>query len=166
MTDHTIALKYTGINGVEHFIIDITVMVLSALVRNDLRIIYELSLIHILIVQIGNKDDTGVGSSAAEVATWVLKDYVKMFQLRNPQLYVIGVYIHLDEETPHLHLNFVPWVSGCKRGLETKTSLKAALATRGFASEGKRNTEWKQWAEAEKDDIALIMRLSLIHIFP
>lgn len=111
-----------------------------------------------VIVQIGNKDDTGVGSSAAEVATWGLKDYVKMFQLRNPQLYVIGAYIHLDEETPHLHLNFVPWVSGCKRGLETKTSLKAALATRGFASEGKGNTEWKQWAEAEKDDIALIMR--------
>ena len=37
-----------------------------------------------------------MGSSAAEVATWVLKDYVKMFQLRNPQLYVIGAYIHLD----------------------------------------------------------------------
>lgn len=111
-----------------------------------------------VIVQIGNKDDIGVGSSAAGVATWVLKDYVKMFQLRNPQLYVIGAYIHLDEETPHLHLNFVPWVSGCKRGLETKTSLKAALANRGFASEGKENTEWKQWAEAEKDDIALIMR--------
>ena len=111
-----------------------------------------------VIVQIGNKDDTGVGSSADEIATWVLKDYVKMFQVRNPQLYVIGAYIHLDEETPHLHLNFVPWVSGCKRGLETKTSLKAALATRGFASEGKGNTEWKQWAEAEKDDIALIMR--------
>ena len=111
-----------------------------------------------VIIQIGNKDDNGVGSSAAEVATWVLKDYVKMFQHRNPQLYVIGAYIHLDEETPHLHLNFVPWVSGCKRGLETKTSLKAALATRGFASKGKGNTEWKQWAEAEKDDIALIMR--------
>lgn len=85
-----------------------------------------------VIVQIGNRDDTGVGSSSAEVATWVLKDYVKKFQLRNPQLYVIGAYIHLDEETPHLHLNFIPWVSGCKRGLETKTSLKAALATRGF----------------------------------
>ena len=110
-----------------------------------------------VIVQIGNRDDTGVGSSSAEVATWVLKDYVKKFQLRNPQLYVIGAYIHLDEETPHLHLNFIPWVSGCKRGLETKTSLKAALATRGFVSEGKGDTEWKQWAEAEKDDIALIM---------
>ena len=112
-----------------------------------------------VIIQIGNKDDTGVGSSAAEVA---MKDYVKMFQLRNPQLYVIGAYIHLDEETPHLHLNFVPWVSGCKRGLETKTSLKAALATSGFASEDKGNTEWKQWAEAEKDDIALIMRRYVI----
>ena len=41
LTDHTLALKYTGINGVENFIIDITVMVLSALVRNDLRILYE-----------------------------------------------------------------------------------------------------------------------------
>lgn len=97
-----------------------------------------------VIVQIGNRDDTGVGSSSAEVATWVLKDYVKKFQLRNPQLYVIGAYIHLDEETPHLHLNFIPWVSGCKRGLATKTSLKAAHATRGFASEGKGNTEWKK----------------------
>ena len=80
-----------------------------------------------VIVQIGNKDDTGVGSSAAEVATWVLKDYVKMFQLRNPQLYVIGAYIHLDEETPHLHLNFVPWVSGCKRGWKLRQALRQHL---------------------------------------
>ena len=41
LTDRNIALKYTGINGVEHFVIDITVMVMSALARNDLRIIYE-----------------------------------------------------------------------------------------------------------------------------
>ncbi len=49
-----------------------------------------------IIVQIGNKDNTRVGSYSAEVATWVLKDYVKKFQLRNSQLYVIGAYIHLD----------------------------------------------------------------------
>lgn len=36
--------------------------------------------------------------------------------------------------------------------------LNAELEAEGFASEGKVNTEWKQWAEAEKDDIALIMR--------
>lgn len=110
-----------------------------------------------VIVQIGNMDDTGVGSYTAEVATRILKDYVELFQFRNPQLYVFGAYIHLDEETPHLHLDFVPWVSGSARGLETRTSLKGALATRGFASEGKGNTEWQQWSDAEKEDIAIIM---------
>ena len=40
-------------------------------------------LFDVVIVQIGNRDDTGVGSSSAGVATWVLKDYVKKFQLRN-----------------------------------------------------------------------------------
>lgn len=110
-----------------------------------------------VIVQIGNMYDTGVGSYSAEIATQILKDYAKLFQFRNPQLYVFGAYIHMDEETPHLHLDFVPWVSDSKRGLETRTSLKGALASRGFASEGKGNTEWQQWSEAEKEDIAIIM---------
>lgn len=110
-----------------------------------------------VIVQIGNKDDTRVGSYSAEIATQILKDYVELFQFRNPQLYVFGAYIHMDEETPHLHLDFVPWVSGSERGLETRTSLKGALAGRGFTSEGKGNTEWQQWSEAEKEDIASIM---------
>ena len=110
-----------------------------------------------VIVQIGNMDDNGVGSYSAEIATQILKDYVELFQFSNPQLYVFGAYIHMDEETPHLHLDFVPWVSGSERGLETKTSLKGALAGRGFASEGKGNTEWQQWSETEKEDIASIM---------
>lgn len=110
-----------------------------------------------VIVQIGNMYDTGVGSYSAEIATQILKDYVELFQFRNPQLYVFGAYIHMDEETPHLHLDFVPWVSDSKRGLETRTSLKGALVSRGFASEGKGNTEWQQWSEAEKEDIAIIM---------
>ena len=110
-----------------------------------------------VIVQIGNKDDTGVGSYSAEIATQILKDYVELFQFRNPQLYVFGAYIHVDEETPHLHLDFVPWVSGSERGLETRTSLKGALAGRGFVSEGKGSTEWQQWSETEKEDIASIM---------
>lgn len=110
-----------------------------------------------VIVQIGNMEDTGVGSYSAEVAAEILKDYVELFEFRNPQLYVFGAYIYLDEETPHLHLDFVPWVSGSERGLETRTSLKGALASRGFTSEGKGNTEWQQCAEAEMEDIASIM---------
>lgn len=68
-----------------------------------------------VIVQVGNMDDTRVGRYLAEVAIKILKDYVELFQFRNPQLYVFGAYIHLDEETSHLHLDFVPWVSGSER---------------------------------------------------
>jgi hypothetical protein len=63
----------------------------------------------------------------------------------------------MDEETPHVHIDFVPWSTDNKRSLETKNSLKGALASRGFESEGKGNTEWQQWSEAEKEDIAIIM---------
>lgn len=111
-----------------------------------------------VIVQIGNRDDTGVGSDAADIAVLALQDYVELFIRRNPQLYVFGVYIHMDEETPHVHIDFVPFSTDNKRGLETKNSLKGALASRGFESEGKGNTEWQQWSEAEKEDIAMIMQ--------
>lgn len=110
-----------------------------------------------VIVQIGNRDDTGVGSNAADMAVKVLEDYVELFIRRNPQLYVFGAYIHMDKETPHVHIDFVPWSTDNKRGLETKNSLKGALASKGFESEGKGNTEWQQWSEAEKEDIAIIM---------
>jgi plasmid recombination enzyme len=110
-----------------------------------------------VIVQIGNRDDTGVGSDMANIAVWALQDYVELFIRRNPQLYVFGAYIHMDEETPHVHIDFVPFSTDNKRGLETKNSIKGALASRGFESEGKGNTEWQQWSEAEKEDIAIIM---------
>lgn len=111
-----------------------------------------------VIVQIGNRDDTGVGSAASDIAVKVLTDYVELFIRRNPQLYVFGAYIHMDEETPHVHIDFVSFSTDNKRGLETKNSLKGALASRGFESEGKGNTEWQQWSEAEKEDIAMIMQ--------
>lgn len=90
-----------------------------------------------VIVQIGNRDDTGVGSDMANIAVKALQDYVELFIRRNPQLYVFGAYIHMDEETPHVHIDFVPFSTDNKTGLETKNSLKGALASRGFESEGK-----------------------------
>lgn len=110
-----------------------------------------------VIVQIGNRDDTYVGSDEGEIAKDILRDYLYEFVKNNPSLYVFGAYIHMDEETPHMHIDFVPWVSGSKRGLETKNSLKGALAARGFKGEGKGYTEWQQWAEAEKSVLADVM---------
>ena len=110
-----------------------------------------------VIVQIGNRDDTYVGSDEGEIAKDILRDYLYEFMKNNPNLYVFGAYIHMDEETPHMHIDFVPWVSGSKRGLETKNRLKGALAARGFKGEGKGYTEWQQWAEAEKEVLADVM---------
>ncbi|MGN9202898.1 hypothetical protein ACTM9W_09160 [Clostridium sp. HCP1S3_A12] len=66
--------------------------------------------------------------------------------------------LHLDEETPHLHIDFVPFSTGNKRGLETKVSLKGALKAQGFVGTGRHDTEWKRWVESEKQCLAEIMK--------
>ena len=97
-----------------------------------------------VIVQIGNRDDTGVGSDMANIAVKALQDYVELFIRRNPQLYVFGAYIHMDEETPHVHIDFVPFSTGNKRGLETKNSLKGALASRDRKSTRLNSSHYQQ----------------------
>ena len=112
---------------------------------------------HELILQIGNCEDTAVGTETAEKATEALKDYYAGFQERNPQLRVFSAHIHLDEHTPHIHIDFVPFTTGSKRGLETRVSLKQALYQQEFEGEGKRDTEWNRWVQSEKEELALAM---------
>lgn len=110
-----------------------------------------------IIVQVGNKDDTNARSYEGLVAKNILKDYMKDFEKRNPNLRVFGAYLHMDEETPHLHIDFVPFVTGSKRGMDTRVSLKAALDAQGFRENSRGNTEWKQWVESEKEELAKVM---------
>ncbi len=56
----------------------------------------------------------------AELTTKALTEFVQSFQKRNPQLRVFNAVIHLDEETPHVHLDFIPFATGQKRGLSTR----------------------------------------------
>jgi hypothetical protein len=111
-------------------------------------------LFHEVIFQIGNKDDTGCFSQCGGLARLALIDYAKEFQERNPQFRVFGCYLHVDESTPHLHIDFVPYITGSKRGLDTRVSMKQALASRGFSSRGKSDTEYNQWIESEKEALA------------
>ena len=64
----------------------------------------------------------------------------------------------MDEATPHLHIDFVPFTTGSKRGLETRVSLKQALAAQGFLGGSKRDTEWNQWVRSEKEFLSDIMQ--------
>ena len=63
-------------------------------------------LFHEVIFQIGNRDDMAVGTSEGNLAVKVLDEYVKDFQKRNPTLRVFSCYLHQDEATPHLHMDF------------------------------------------------------------
>jgi len=63
----------------------------------------------------------------------------------------------MDEATPHLHIDFVPFTTGSKRGLETRVSLKQALAAQGFTGGTRTETEWNQWIQSEKEELALVM---------
>ena len=84
------------------------------------------------VFQIGNKDDMNVRGEHGELAKQILDEFMQDFQKRNPNLYVFSAHLHLDEETPHLHIDFVPYTTGSKRGLDTRVSLKQALKMQGF----------------------------------
>ena len=110
-----------------------------------------------LIIQIGNKDDMNASSENGQLARQMLDEYMQSFQQRNPTLRVFSAHLHMDEATPHLHIDFIPFTTGSKRGLETRVSLKKALEALGFAGGTKSHTELNQWIEFEKQALASIM---------
>jgi len=110
-----------------------------------------------VIFQIGNNEDTRCGTPEAELTTKALTEFVQSFQKRNPQLRVFNAVIHLDEETPHVHLGFIPFATEQKRGLSTRNTLTGALEQQGYKGEGKLNTCSKLWIDSEKQALADIM---------
>ena len=112
---------------------------------------------HELILQIGDKKNMSAESENGQLARQILDEYYRGFQERNPQLKVFSAHIHMDEATPHLHIDFVPFTTGSKRGLDTRVSLKQALAAQGFKGGTRGDTEWSQWVSAEKSALAFVM---------
>ena len=112
---------------------------------------------HEIILQVGNKDDMSAESEDGQLAAAVLDEYMRGFQERNPQLRVFSAHLHMDEATPHLHIDFVPFTTGSKRGLDTRVSLKQALAAQGFKGGTRGDTEWSQWVRSEKEQLAAVM---------
>ena len=80
-----------------------------------------------LVVQIGDMHDTNCKDNPQNEIEF-LKKYVSDFQERYPNLKVFNAVIHLDEETPHLHLDYVPITENCQKGMEKQTSQSRAFA--------------------------------------
>jgi len=112
---------------------------------------------HEIILQIGDKDNMGAKTENGQLAAKVLDKYMWDFQRRNPTLRVFSAYLHMDEATPHLHIDFVPYTTGSKRGLDTRVSLKKALSALGFKGGTRRETELNQWVAYEKEQLAAVM---------
>ena len=114
-------------------------------------------LFHEIIIQIGDRESCGAATEDGELAAKILDEYMKEFQDRNPNLRVFSAHLHMDEATPHLHIDFVPFTTGSTRGLDTRVSLKKALAAQGFSGGSRSETEWNQWANTEKEALATVM---------
>lgn len=110
-----------------------------------------------LVFQIGNKDDTSCGTPDAEIVANILREYYDDFLKRNPHIRVFNAVIHLDEATPHLHVDFVPFATGQSRGLSTRNSLNKALEQQGFSAKTNLETPAKMWTDSEKQQLAEIM---------
>ena len=134
--------------------------------RNDRRIenYYEKirtgkqeNLFEEVIVQVGDKDTMGAMTENGQLAKQILDEYMKSFAERNPYMYVFSAHLHMDEATPHLHIDFVPFITESKRGLETRVSFKGALEKQGFKGGTRNCTERNEWYESEKEALSKIM---------
>ena len=117
------------------------------------------------IVQIGKKEDTPVVDENgnltvdAKTAIEILEQYAKTFQERNPNLYLFNCVMHLDEATPHLHIDYIPVAHGYKNGMETRNSLTKAFQQMGFAKAvSRKQNETVEWQERERSYLTELCR--------
>ena len=120
--------------------------------KNGEKVFYE------NVVQVGTMHDTHVLSADGKVATAILDEYMRGFQARNPNLYVFNAVLHLDEKTPHLHIDYIPVAHGYSRGLETRNSLDRALKEQGITGEeSRKGNSTQNWQKRERECVIGIM---------
>lgn len=103
-----------------------------------------------MIVQLGGIEDR----HEPDLEKQILLDFARDFHKRNPNLYTVGVYIHMDEATPHMHLDFI-YKAKEPDGLMQKLSFETALKEMGYwggldTTTNKRITPFEQWQQAER----------------
>ena len=108
------------------------------------------------VVQIGKKEDSGFGTEDFQLVADCLKEYMEGFQSRNPNFYVFNAVLHMDEATPHLHIDYIP-VGHYKRGQDTQNGIAQALKEMGYG-EGKMAIA--KWRAAE---VEVLNRICLEH---
>ncbi len=98
------------------------------------------------------------GEISKEEQKQILYEFAKDWNKNNPNLYMIGCYWHADEAgEPHIHIDYIPWSDGYKKGLERQSGLVRALEAQGYKKHG-RETAVMQWTRAENDRLEAICK--------
>ncbi|MBQ8959923.1 MAG: plasmid recombination protein [Ruminococcus sp.] len=106
------------------------------------------------VVQIGKMEDSGIGTEDFQLVAECLKEYMESWSARNPNFYIFNAVLHLDEQTPHLHIDYIP-VGHYKRGQDVQNGIAQALKEMGYG-EGKMAIA--RWRAAEVEVLNAICR--------
>lgn len=110
------------------------------------------------VVQFGDCKTAACGTPNGETARKLLIEYMQAFQKRNPNLYVFNAVLHMDEATPHLHIDFIPFYSKArKRGLPKGVSMRAALEEMGFAAHSRYDSAAMGWEHSERIEMERLL---------
>ena len=110
------------------------------------------------IVQFGDVNTAACETESGKLCKKMLDEYMNDFQKRNPNLHVFYATMHLDEATPHLHIDFIPYYTkGRKNGLSKGVSMKAALIEQGFNPQNSKQNQLVAWEESERSAMEKIL---------
>lgn len=106
-----------------------------------------------VIVQVGSKDNPVSDATSKEI----LREYYSTWDERNPNLELIGAYLHPDEKgSIHLHCDYIPHAE-YEKGLAVRAGLNRAFEAQGFEKQGK-STPQMQWERSENDYLERLCR--------
>lgn len=121
--------------------------------KNGEKLFYE------TVVQVGNMQDSHIDTTDGQTCKKILDEYMRDFQKDNPNLYVFNAVLHADEQTHHLHIDWIPLAHGYQKGLQCRNSLDRALKEQGIGGKAnKHDNSTLRWQNAQKDRIEIIMR--------
>ena len=95
------------------------------------------------VVQIGKMEDSGYGTEDFQLVADCLTEYMNGFQTRNPNFHVFNAVLHMDEATPHLHIDYIP-IGHYKRGMDTQNGIAQALKEMGYGDGKQAIARWRE----------------------
>ena len=99
---------------------------------------------HELVIQVGNIDS----NIDINVTNKIYTEFVEKFIQNNPQMKVIGAYVHNDEATAHLHLDYIPFAS-YSRGMSLRVANDRAIEQMGYRN-------WTDWKDRQFETLEKI----------